>query len=65
MEFRNKTIPIIVNVQKLAFLIATSNMLSFHWVPGHDGIVGNEITDHEARAAAENPRTGMKNAKVA
>ena len=61
---KKKTISTIAKIQKLAFQVTKSYCVSFYWVPGHEGIAGNEIADQEARAAAENPRTRMKNSKI-
>ena len=61
---KKKIISIIAKIQKLTSQVTKSYSVSFHWVPGHKGIAGNEIADQEARAAAENPRTQIKNSKI-
>ena len=61
---KKKIISIIAKIQKLTSQVTKSYSVSFHWVPGHEGIVGNKIADQEARAAAENPRTQIKNSKI-
>ena len=62
---QDKTIPLIAQIHRLALQIRDSLMVSFHWVPGHQGVVRNEIVNKKARAATENPMTTTKRTKIA
>jgi hypothetical protein len=39
-------------------LLARHNRVQLIWVPGHEGIVGNETADQLARTGSEHPFTG-------
>ncbi len=49
-----KTIPIITKTQRLALQLNNRFTVTFHWVPGHEGIPGNELADREALALTMN-----------
>ena len=57
MASQKKTIPIIAKTQKLALQLNNKFTVKFHWVPGHEGIPGNELADREARALTMNRNT--------
>jgi hypothetical protein len=52
-----KNVPFFINIISLTQL-ARHNRIQLIWVPGHEGIVGNETADQLARTGSEHPYTG-------
>lgn len=40
--------------------LSEKNEIVIHWVPGHNGIIGNEIADDMAKTGSNRTRTGTR-----
>ena len=61
IQTSNSRHEIVRQIQALFFkLFCNDNKVLFCWIPGHCGIIGNELADKEAKSAANNTRVCLK-----